>query len=108
MNKEIKTLRFSHSYDKLSSFNPVFTTIRRRKQCNLWDHVKILSPLESLYGQCIGVIEVCFKDLPAELLLVDTSPHAKTPEQARILIQSFYKKMILADEKIYLHFILKY
>lgn len=97
----MKELIFSKWYSKLN--NELFITLRKRKQCNVGEVVRVTikGMDKTLFAKCLEIIPEDLDYYSDELLTYDTDTN--TREEAIELLQSFYRKPILPDSRLYLH-----
>ena len=97
----MKELIFSKWYSKLN--NELFITLRKRKQCDIGEHVQVTikGMDKTLFAKCLEIIPRDLDHYSDELLIFDTDTN--TREEAIELLQSFYRTPILPDTRLYLH-----
>ena len=106
----MKTLPFSHHYDKLDSLQDgeTITTIRRRNHFRRSEKVQILSKGHFFCLAQITVIKkLKLKEIDDITLWRDVSPHAETREEAIDFINQFYRNALTENSEVYLFYLKK-
>jgi len=94
-------LKYSHNYSKLDKQE--YTTIRRYSKAQVGDIVREVYPKGNHFAKVKRVVRTTLREIPTKLLLEDTDK--QTREEALLLIQSFYRKQIGIDERLYLYYL---
>ncbi|MHA1795254.1 MAG: hypothetical protein ACTSUK_04020 [Promethearchaeota archaeon] len=96
-------MKYTHSYPKLKKEK--YTTIRRRKFADVGDIVLERYPDGQHHAIITKIEKKSFNEIPTLLLLEDTN--TKSREEAYDLLNSFYRKPIDKNEKLYIYHLKK-
>lgn len=104
----MKSLPFSHHYDKLDSLlnGGTITTIRRRNHFRRLEKVKVIRNNQFLcYAQITVIKKLKLKEIDDITLWNDVSPHAETREEAIDFINQFYRNALTKNSEVYLFYL---
>ena len=96
-------MKYSHKYSKLDKKE--YTTIRRYSKAKLNDIVREMYPGGFHYAKVYKIQRKSFNQMSDDFIFNDTDCNNR--EEAIKLFNSFYKKILDENEKLYIYFLRK-